>query len=429
MICTLLGTSVALAWSLAGPVEYTAKGRVMIATYGSLGTAVDAYSGERVAQLRAPTYAQLIEGSEVATRAAHALGGRFTPESIQSSVNAQISAAMPMLVVSVTAPTPDDAVRILATVEQVFKQYVAQLEQPGRDGSLTGVNLTSDPPEVAGVGNPLGSAALAGLCGFVAGTLLALYRDRTDEVIRNAAQIVRVCPSYRGVVVSEDGLLKAPEETFRRIAIACAPDRWRGAANRILVTGLDAASDGAVECFTRGFASGLAAYGRNVTLVWGRRRADDRDVGGLRDILAGESSWGDSVRAGAVRNLDEVGIGTKDEGIDALIMKHTLGGGASLLQTPADHTVVAGPALTSPSAVALAAHVDSCLLVVTLRKSLLPDLTEAIFLLQGMGIPVIGIVAVVQRRALFQASRPDRTGTPAGVTVVAEETRVEVAVQ
>lgn len=428
VICTLLGTSVALAWSLAGPVHYTAQGRVMIATYGSLGTAVDAYSGERVAQLRAPTYAQLIEGPEVATRAAHALGGRFTPEDIQSSVNAQISAAMPMLVVSVTAPTPDDAVRILATVEQVLKQYVAQLEQPGRDGSLTGVNLTSDPPAVARVGNPLGSAALAGLCGFVVGAILALYRDRTDEVVRNAVQIARVLPSYRGVVASRERRLEVSHETFRRIAVACVSDGRRGASNRMLVTGLDSASDAAVEDFTRGFASALAGYGRNVTLVWGRRHAGERTAPGFTDILAGRASWEDCSKVGGFRNLHEVDLGTRDQGIDALIMKHSLAGGAAVLQTRADHTVVAGPVFSTPSAVALAAHVDSCLLVVTFRQSLLPDLDQAVLLLQGMGIPVVGIVGVAVRRKLFRATSPLRQSTtPVGV--VADVARVGAAVQ
>lgn len=401
----------------------------MIATYGSLGTAVDAYSGERVAQLRAPTYAQLIDSAEVATRAAHALGDRFTPELIRASLDAQISAAMPMLVVSVTAPSADDAVRILATVEQVFKQYVAQLEQPGRDGSLTGVNLTSDPPAVSRVGNPLSTALLAGLAGFIAGTLLALYRDRTDEVIRNAGQIARAGLPYRGTVESREGLLQAGDATFRRIALGCTADgRGSGA---VLVTGLDAASDSVVGRLAGGFGAALAAYGRTVTAVWARPDGEHRAVAGFTDVLAGEASWGDCAEAGAVNNLTHVGLGTKADGIDTLIMRRTLGEAGAVFDTRSEHTVVAGPPLlVSPTAITLAAQANSCLLVVTFRHTLLPDLHDAVYLLQGMGIPVIGIVAVHARNALFRAgAQAGRSVGSSGPLAEAAPAKVEVAVQ
>jgi capsular polysaccharide biosynthesis protein len=413
VILTLLCMSVSLAWALAGPVEYRAQGRVMIATYGSLGTAVDAYSGERVAQLRAPTYAQLIEGSEVSTRAAHVLGGRFTPEMIQSSLDARISAAMPMLLVSATAPTPDDAVRMLAAVEQVFKQYVTQLEQPGRDGSLTGVNLTNDPPAVTRVGSPLQAALLAGLGGFAVGVVLALYRDRTDQVIRNAGQIARTGLPYRGAVVSQDGQLQNPDNVFRRVAVQCASDSRPGVSQKILVTGLDEFSDRVSSLVAGGLATGFAAYGRTVTSVCARPAAGDTAaVGasgsvppGLSDLIAGDASWNDCIEAGPVKNLERVGIGSRSDDLAALIMKRSLGDGAAILPATSDHTVVDGPQLiVSPSAIALAAHVDSCLLVVTYKQSLLSDLVEAAHILQALSVPVIGVVAVTERRALFRAT-------------------------
>ena len=427
-ILTLLSMSVSLAWSLAGPVEYRAQGRVMIATYGSLGTAVDAYSGERVAQLRAPTYAQLIEGSEVSTRAAHVLGGRFTPELIQASLDARISAAMPMLLVSVTAPTPDDAVRMLAAVEQVFKQYVTQLEQPGRDGSLTGVNLTNDPPAVTRVGSPVQAALLAGLGGFAVGIVLALYRDRTDQVIRNSGQIARTGLPYRGTVVSQEGLLQSPDHVFRRIAVQCASDSRPGVSQKILVTGLDEFSDRASSLVAGGLATGFAAYGRTVTSVCARQDPYDTTSAdssaavsagpGLTDLIAGEASWSECVEAGPVKNLQRVGIGSNSLDIAALIMKRSLGGGAAILSATSDHTVVDGPALSvSPSAIALAAHVDSCLLVITYKQSLISDLLEAAHILQALSVPVIGIVAVTERRALFRATGGPTPPEPEATTV------------
>jgi len=88
VIVTLLCVSLALAWSLARPVTYKAQGRVTIATSGSLGTAGDAYSGEQVAIQRAPTYAELLKGPEVAARASQKLHGEISAQSIQDSLDA-----------------------------------------------------------------------------------------------------------------------------------------------------------------------------------------------------------------------------------------------------------------------------------------------------------------------------------------------------
>jgi capsular polysaccharide biosynthesis protein len=408
VICTLLCVSTALAWFVAGPVEYTAQGRVLIATYGSLGTAVDAYSGERVAQLRAPTYAQLIQGPEVSTRAAEVLGDRFTPERIQAAVDARISAAMPMLVVTAKASTADDAVRILATVEQVFQQYVAQLEQPGRDGSLTGVTLTNDPPSVMRVGDPLTTAVMAGLCGLVAGTLLALYRDRTDQVIRNAGQIARAGLPYRGFISSPDGLLQARDDSFRRIAVQCASDSRRGVSENVLVVGIDDVSDVHSSRIAGGLAAGFAAYGRSVTLVLAhgddRRQPENAEEPGLSNIIAGEFGWAECAQETEVKNLREVGRGSRHECIDALIMRRSLAGEAKIFQTGSDHTVVSGPSLvSSPDAIALAANVDSCLLIVTFRQSKLSELVEATHIVQALGVAVLGVVAIDQRRSVFRS--------------------------
>lgn len=430
VISVLMCVSIVLAWSLAGPVEYTAQGRVMIATYGSLGTAVDAYSGERVAQLKAPTYAQLIQGSEVSNRAAQALGGRFSPEVIHSAVNARISAAMPMLVVTATASTPDDAVRILATVEQVFQQYVAQLEQPGRDGSLTGVNLTNDPPSVARVGDPLTSAALAGLCGLVIGISLALYRDRTDQIIRNAGQIARTGLPYLGMIAMPGGRRQARTQDgiFRRIAVQCALNGQRRVPDQVLVTGIDTTSKVPSSHIAGGLAAGFTAYGRTVTLVHAcgsnGPESESCNEKGLSDILIGASQWADSAQETEIRRLSEVAIGSQPQDIDALIVQRTLGGHPTVFDTGSDHTVVAGPVISSPSAIALAANVRSCLLVVTYQRSKCDELAEAVHILRGLGVEVIGVVAVTRRQRMFLADThpvaPDLAERPLAETDPAE---------
>src|SRR6476620_10743397 len=81
-IVTLVCTSLSLGWSLAGPVSYKAEGRGIIAMSGSLVTASDAQSGEQLSVERAPTYAELLKGPEVAARASENLHGSIPTQTI-----------------------------------------------------------------------------------------------------------------------------------------------------------------------------------------------------------------------------------------------------------------------------------------------------------------------------------------------------------
>ena len=220
VVVTLICVCLSLAWSLAGPVSYRAQGRVIISTSGSLGTANDAFDGEQVSVERAPTYAQFLRGPEVAARASQKLQGLISAQTIQNSIDARINSRQPMVIVTATSPRANDAVQIVSAAELGLQQYVLEIERPGRDGSMTGVVLSGDIPTVARVGNPVRNAVLAALVGIVLGSLLAVYRDRTDPIVKSAGQLAGAGLTYRGTIMADD---EPPSlrEGFRRLAVGC----------------------------------------------------------------------------------------------------------------------------------------------------------------------------------------------------------------
>ena len=71
--CTALALLLFASWSLIRPTAYEAHERLIVTTSGSLGTAVDAQSGEEVAILRVSGYQRMITGPAFLTRVAEKL--------------------------------------------------------------------------------------------------------------------------------------------------------------------------------------------------------------------------------------------------------------------------------------------------------------------------------------------------------------------
>ena len=388
----LICVALSLAWSWAGPVKYRAQGRIVISTSGSLGTANDAYSGEQVAVERAPTYAQLLRGPEVAARASKKLQGAISPETIQRSVDAKIHSRMPMLDITATAPSARDAILMVAAEELGLQQYVSEIERPGRDGSLTGVALTGDIPTITRLGSPVRNAVLAGLLGVVLGTLLAVYRDRTDPIVRGAGQLAGCGLRYRGTIAADDDP-PAVTDAFRRLAVGCMVTEERH-VGRILVAGVDEGGcDGLY--IAAGLARGLAACGRRVTLVDAVSGESLRQRGGFSDVVDGSCGWSECRVRNGSDHLWQMDIGTNGESLDALLINGTNAKRRLPISGAQEHIIIAAPSITHTAlAVALTAVADAALVVVKERASHVSDVFEAKRTLDAMGIAVMGMVLV-----------------------------------
>jgi capsular polysaccharide biosynthesis protein len=390
VVVTLICVCLSLAWSLAGPVSYRAQGRIMVSTSGSLGTADDAYHGEQVSVDRAPTYAQLLRGPEVAARASQKLQGGISAQTIQSSIDARINSRQPMVVVSATSPRANDAVQIVSAAELGLQQYVLEIERPGRDGSLTGVVLSGDIPTVARVGNPVRDAVLAALVGIVLGLLLAVYRDRTDPIVKSAGQLAGTGLTYRGTIVADDELASL-REGFRRLAVGCAVTAEHD-TGRVLVVGVDPDCDALF--IAQGLATGLVACGREVTLIDAVSRHRLSGTGGLSDVVDGSRAWAKCRTRTGLDQLWHMGIGTKGDSLPALLIdsKDTKRRLASYVE---EHVIIAAPSIVhSALSVALTSVAQASIVVVRQGKSQISDVVEAKMTLEAMGVPAIGVVLV-----------------------------------
>ena len=413
LIVTLLFVVGSLTWYFARPLDYEAQSRVVVSTSGGTGTAVDAYAGERVAQLRTPSYSELLKGPEVASRASAKLNGEITPSEIANAVSTRITPDQPLINLTAQASNPATALKIVHAVQDSFQEYVAEVERPGATGALTSVEITTDQPTVGAVGHWKRDAIIAAIIGFIVGTLLAVIRDRNDPLMRKAGQLSSTGLPYLGTVENENVTSGDSLDVYRRIALEClinAPE----SATRLLVAGVDPASDSSVVA--RGIAHALASYDKKVTLVDldGNDRGHGVEPGaapGLSDYLAGTAEWGACARASDVTNVSVVNAGSDGDNLDA----HLVAGRFPQSPLPlrrGEYAVIAGPSIVhTPVAVALTSIADFGLLIATKKSSRLADVQEARYTLEAMKLSPVGVILLQSSRRKAEAKDADSDRT------------------
>ena len=315
--------------------------------------------------------------------------------------------------------TPDDAARIVTMVEQVFEEYVKEIEQPGRDGSRTAVRLTGDPPEVTRVNNPITTAVLAAIAGLVSGIAIALYRDRTDEVLRSPGQLARVGLTYRGIATIGDNGRQNSQEGFRKLAVECLMSDDRG-GTRLMVSGVGA--EAPTFDVAHGLAVGFASYGR-ATVLLDTGTDEDSSRPGLSDFLAGLAPWQACTELPQAGSVATVSAGSQRGRLDELLIRANRNGLELPVDADGQMVVVAPSILASPVGAALSGFVDACLLVATLHVSLLSDLVEAALTLEALECRLVGIVVVSEdgQRAVRKAGRESVPTDLAPATVASSE--------
>lgn len=417
----LVAISLALAWALAGPVRYTATGDIVISTYGSLGTANDAFAGEQVSQQRAPTYAQLLRGPEIAARASALLNGEISAQTIDDAVDARIVSRLPLVTVTATMPKANDAARVVGAVEQAFQQYVNEIERPGRDGSLTAVRLSGDPPAVTRDGNPTRDALLAALFGFILGTALAVYRDRTDPVVRSPGQVAEI--GLRHLATMEvPPQESSPADPFRRLAAECLQvgPRPENAESVILVVGCELGEE-ASSLVAAGLAGGLVACGRPTTLVntspLNTSSGEETSRDGLSDVLDGSASWSDCLVDGSA-GVAVMGPGARGEALDQILLSANSPRHLPKPSNPDEGVVIDAPSIVhSSTAVALTTLANSALIVAIRGRTKVEHLLEAKLTLEALDTPIAGLVLATPVKARRSSKRSSDSGdAPARAT-------------
>lgn len=128
-VLALLAFSV---WTLMRPTTYVASERLVVSTSGSLGTAVDAQSGEEVAILRVAAYERLVTAPAFLERVSASLDGRYTAQDLADKVSARSQARIPVIDVSATDTDARTATTIVTAVSKEFtslRQAIRESQQ------------------------------------------------------------------------------------------------------------------------------------------------------------------------------------------------------------------------------------------------------------------------------------------------------------
>ncbi|MFT4124661.1 MAG: hypothetical protein QM662_00315 [Gordonia sp. (in: high G+C Gram-positive bacteria)] len=394
--CTALALLLFASWSLIRPTTYAAHERLIVSTSGSLGTAVDAQSGEEVAILRVAAYERLITGPAFLTRVAGALDHRYSPEDLAAKLEARSQARIPVIDLTVTDTDPQVATDIVKVVAKTFAAYAKEIENPSSDGSLTSVGVVGDAPDVAEKGNVPQNLTIAAIVGFLVGMAIATVRERTRRVVDGIDDLPVGVDGFRGRVVIPDEAGTRDGRSVTSDALLPVAAGLLTSENRPAVVVVSSVDDALSETQVQGVAAALAAAlkdcGSDAAAFSATVLADDAPWEETAGILPVAAAFDEQVVATTMRRASAVApVDAAQREIDRALLAHApeeLRGRLSLITSIA---VMAGGALpTSVATAGLGRVADLLVLLVTDGVSARSAVAEAHALATARGIGVHG---------------------------------------
>ena len=405
--CTALALLLFASWSLIRPTAYEAHERLIVTTSGSLGTAVDAQSGEEVAILRVSGYQRMITGPAFLTRVAEKLKNRYTTEELQEKLSARAQARIPVLDLTVTDTDPDSAVDLVKVVAETFASYATEIENPNNDGSLTSVAVAGDGPDVAEKGNLPQNLTVAAILGFLLGMAIATVRERTRRVVSGLDDLPVGLDGYRGRV--EVGPVGA--EVYGAL-LPVAAELLTGADRPgvVLVSAVDdALTDQQVVSVATGLAAAITSCGGDAVAF--RATAATSGVGDEASAIlpvtaafSRHAAVGNGTATDPTDGGDPLWVAQRE--IDRALLTYAPGDLRSRLSMISSMAVIAGGAIpTSAATAGLGPAADLVLLLVTDGVSARSAVAEAHAIAVSRGIGVHGYLL---------CELPDVKGQPSG---------------
>ncbi len=190
----VLAVLAALALSLLTTPKYAASTQLFVSTTGNAAdTTSTAYQGGLFSQQRVTSYAELIQGKQVAQRVVDTLKLPMSAEQVASEVSASVKTETVILGVTVTDASPERARDIANTLSQQFTQLVTELETP--QGSATPAAKVTVVQQASLPSSPVvpqttRNLALGAVLGLLLGVGLAVLRDRLDNTVKDRREVV-----------------------------------------------------------------------------------------------------------------------------------------------------------------------------------------------------------------------------------------------
>jgi capsular exopolysaccharide synthesis family protein len=187
----ILGGGTALGLLQVLTPTYTSNIQLFVTTSGITDLATAAQGGE-FSQQRTASYAQLIQGRDLAARVIEELDLDLTTGELLDRLSVSVLPDTVLLDVTVTDTSAERALAVAESIGEQFAALVGQLETP-KGGSEPSVQVsvvaTPQLPDAPSSPQVVPTLAAGLVLGFLLGAVVAVVRDRLDTSIRSEAAI------------------------------------------------------------------------------------------------------------------------------------------------------------------------------------------------------------------------------------------------
>jgi capsular exopolysaccharide synthesis family protein len=407
----VVGGAAALGLSLRTTPLYTSTIQFFVTTTGSTTTA-EVFQGGQFSEQRIASYAQLLEGDEMAGRVVDRLDLDRTPAQLMQQITVTPVPDTVVVNVTVTDPSAERAHDIAAAIGDEFTDEVGALEAPvGADEPPVRVTVTNQPDVATSPATPSTERNVAvGLAGgaFLGGAV-AMARRRFDRSVKGPDEAAKLAGApVIGVVLEEpaiqreqalvtDSSLKVAED-FRRLRTSLQFVNVDAPPKSIMITSALPAEGKSTTAVNLALA--LADAGRTVTLIEAdmRRPRVTKFLGmvsgvGLTNILAGTADVDEVVQRFGDRKLSVIGSGATPPNPGELLGSEQMATLLAELRDRNDFVLLdAPPVLPVADATGLATMVDGVLLSVRYGHAHSDQVRQAAHDLERVGGHLLGVI-------------------------------------
>jgi capsular exopolysaccharide synthesis family protein len=173
--------------------QYESHARLFVSTTDQ--TVSEASQGGSFAIQRVSSYADLVNGQELASRVVRQLGLDMTPAAMQQKITASVVPDTVILDISATDPDPRVAQRIGQATAEQLRAFVSELETPaGQQNAPIKATIVdaADRPGSPVAPQPIRNLGLGLVLGLLLGLGLAVLRDLLDTSVKGPEDIAEL---------------------------------------------------------------------------------------------------------------------------------------------------------------------------------------------------------------------------------------------
>lgn len=419
VVTALLTVLAALAYTLAQTPLYQASTRLFVSTVA--GTSVsDLYSGNRLAQDRVLSYAELIMGETLAQRTVERLNLDIGAAAVKAKVTAKARPNTVLIDVSVLDSSPVQARDIANALSDEFVTMVRELETPAegaKPDARVVVEQRATMPDGPISPNKRRNLAIGVLLGGMLGIGLAILRELLDNTVKDRETLERITGSgVVGVIPFDKGRRDHAAISFETDSSPAAEAFRKLRTNlqflsvdnppRLIVVTSSIPNEGKSTTAIN-IALSLVEASHNVLLVDGDMRRPSLGkyldvVGsvGFSTALSGAASIDDVLQESKFPQLTVLTAGAippnPSELLGSMAAKKLLSG----MRDRFDYVIIDTPPLLAVTDGAiLAAEADGAIVLVRAGETKREQLIQATEILNNVGATVLGsILSMVPTR-------------------------------